>query len=148
MAKEGEAQKGWLNQDDLGLSCLYRLILMILFLSAGLAYGMDYEVTTKAGDYSVEVKFDRNPPAVGDNNMMVWLKDAAGNYVKDANITIDYTKTTLLGLSKMMSNAYAQPHGKNYHAILEIPTQGSWNVTINIYHKEKKVSTKFSIDVK
>ena len=91
MAKEGEAQKGWLNQDDLGLSCLYRLILMILFLSAGLAYGMDYEVTTKAGDYSVEVKFDRNPPAVGDNNMMIWLKDAHGNYVKGANITVDYS---------------------------------------------------------
>ncbi|MFZ2397728.1 MAG: hypothetical protein WAW31_03495 [Smithella sp.] len=50
------------------------LILTVLFLSAGLAYGMDYEVTKKAGDYTVQVKIDRNPPVVGDNNMMIWLK--------------------------------------------------------------------------
>lgn len=147
MAEE-EAKKKWLNQNELGLSCLFGLILMGLFLIAGLAYGMDYEVTKKAGDYSVEVKIDRNPPVVGDNNMMIWLKDVAGNYVKDANITIDYSKPTLLGLSEKKSNASAQPHENNYHAILEIPTQGLWNVTINIYHEEKKVSTKFSIDVK
>ncbi|GAB6269765.1 MAG: hypothetical protein PHV90_08295 [Smithella sp.] len=50
------------------------LILTVLFLSVGLAYGMDYEVTKKAGDYTVQVKIDRNPPVVGDNNMMIWLK--------------------------------------------------------------------------
>jgi hypothetical protein len=90
MAKE-EAKKKWLNQNELGLSFLYGLILMGLFLIASLAYGMDYEVTKKAGDYSVEVKIDRNPPVVGNNNMMIWLKDAHGNYVKGANITVDYS---------------------------------------------------------
>lgn len=72
------------------------LILMVLFLSVGLAYGIDYEVTKKAGDYTVQVKIDRNPPVVGDNNMMIWLKDATGNDVKGAILTVDYRKHTWL----------------------------------------------------
>lgn len=124
------------------------LVLMGLFLSAGLAYGTDYEVTKKAGDYTVQVKIDRNPPVVGDNNMMIWLKDAAGNDVKGAMITVDYNKSTKLWMRAKKYNSYATPHENNYHAILAIPTQGSWDVTININHKEKRVSAKFSIDIK
>lgn len=124
------------------------LILMCLILSAGLAYGTDYEVTKKAGDYTVQVKIDRNPPAVGDNTMMIWLKDAAGNDVKGAMITVDYSKSAKLGKPAKKYNSYATPHENNYHAILAIPAQGSWNVTININHKGKSLSTKFSIDAK
>lgn len=124
------------------------LVLMGLFLSAGLAYGTDYEVMKKAGDYTVQVKIDRNPPVVGDNNMMIWLKDAAGNDVKGTMITVDYSKPAKLGKPAKKYNSYAQPHENNYHAILAIPTQGSWNVTININHQGKRVSTQFSIDVK
>ncbi|MEE9913974.1 MAG: hypothetical protein K4571_19865 [Deltaproteobacteria bacterium] len=124
------------------------LVLMGLFLSAGLAYGTDYEVTKKAGDYTVQVKIDRNPPVVGDNNMMIWLKDAAGNDVKGASMTVDSSKSTRFGKSAKKYNSWAQPHENNYHAILNIPTHGSWDVTINITNKGNKVSTKFSIDVK
>lgn len=125
------------------------LILTVLFLSVGLAYGMDYEVTKKAGDYTVQVKIDRNPPIVGDNNMMIWLKDATGNDVNGATMTIDYSKPTKkFWTSAKKYNSYASPHENNYHAILTIPSQGTWEVTLNINHKGKSVSTKFTIDVK
>ena len=124
------------------------LILMGLFLSAGLVYGMDYEVTKKAADYTVQIKIDRNPPVVGVNNIMIWLKDAAGSDVKGAIVTVDYSKRTILWMSGKKYNSYATPHENNYHAILAIPTKGPWDVTININHKGKSVSTKFGIDVK
>ena len=124
------------------------LVLMGLFLSVGLAYGMDYEVMKKAGDYTVQVKIDRNPPIVGDNNMMIWLKDAAGNDVKGATMMVDYSKPTKFWKSAKKYNSYASPHENNYHAILAIPTQGPWDVTINIHHRGKSVSTEFRIDVK
>lgn len=124
------------------------LILMVLFLSAGLIYSMDYEVTKKAGNYSVQVKIDPNPPVVGNNNMLIWLKDAAGNDVKGATMTVAYSKHTVVGMPVKKYDSYAQPHENNYHAILEIPTQGSWDVTINVNHKGKRVSSKFSVDVK
>lgn len=125
------------------------LILTVMFLSAGLAYGMDYEVTKKAGDYTVQVKIDRNPPIVGGNNMMIWLKDAAGNDVKGATMTVDYHRPTKkFWTSAKKYNAYALPHENNYHVILKIPAQGLWDVTINIHHIGKSVSTGFRIDVK
>jgi hypothetical protein len=124
------------------------LILTVLFLSVGLAYGMDYEVTKKAGDYTVQVKIDRNPPVLGANNMIIWLKDAAGNDVRGASMTVDYSKSTRFWKSAKKYNSWAQPHENNYHAILNIPTQGSWDVMININHMGKSVSTKFTIDVK
>ncbi|MHB8139626.1 MAG: hypothetical protein ACYDGO_14740 [Smithellaceae bacterium] len=124
------------------------LVLTVLFLLVGMAYGMNYEVTKKAGDYTVQVKIDRNPPIVGDNNMMIWLKDATGNDVKGAMITVDYNKSTKLWMRAKKYNSYASPHENSYHAILAIPKQGTWKVTIKINHKGKSVSTKFTIDVK
>jgi hypothetical protein len=125
------------------------LIFTVLFLSVGLAYGVDYEVIKKAGDYTVQVKIDRNPPAVGDNNMIIWLKDAAGKDVKGASMNVDYSKSTKkFWKSAKKYNSWAQPHESNHHAVLAIPTQGSWDVTINIHHKGKSVSTEFRIDVK
>ena len=79
---------------------------------------------------------------------MIWLKDAAGKDVKGAMITVDYNKPTLLRMSAKKYSSYASPHENKYHAILAIPTQGSWNVTINITHNRKKASTWFKIDVK
>ena len=124
------------------------LILTVMFLSAGLAYGMDYEVTKKAGEYTVQVKIDRNPPIVGDNNMMIWLKDAAGKDVKGAIMTVDYSRHTMLWMFAKKYNSWAQPHENNYHAILTVPTRGLWDVIVNISHNGKNVSTKFTIDVK
>lgn len=123
-------------------------ILMVLFLSAGLVYGLNYEVTKKAGDYIVPIMIDRNPPIVGNNNMMIWLKDATGKDVKGAIITVDYIKDNWLLMPTKKFNSWAQPHENNYHAILKIPERGSWDIIININHKGKSVSTEFRIDVK
>jgi hypothetical protein len=109
---------------------------------------MNYEVTKKTGDYSVQVKMDRNPPVVGTNNMIIWLKDATGKDVKGASMTVDYSKSTKFWKSAKKYNSWAQPHENNYHAVLAIPTQGPWDVTINIHHKGKSISTEFRIDVK
>lgn len=45
------------------------LVLMVLFLSVGLAYGMNYEVTKKAGE--ITPKMHRNYRVMGDNNMII-----------------------------------------------------------------------------
>ena len=38
----------------------------------------DFETTKKAGDFSVSVNIERNPPITGVNNITVVIKDAAG----------------------------------------------------------------------
>jgi hypothetical protein len=76
------------------------------------------------------------------------MKDVAGKDVKGAMITVDYNKSTKLWMRVKKYNSYATPHENYYHAILAIPTRGLWDVTINITHNGKTVSTKFEIDVK
>ncbi|MEE9913971.1 MAG: FixH family protein [Deltaproteobacteria bacterium] len=137
-----------LSQKEIHIMKHSFLSFMVFVLFTGVAYGMDYEVTKKAGEYTVQVKIDRNPPAVGDNNLMIWLKNADGKDVKGAMMTVDYSIPSRRGKKAKKFSSHAQPHENNYHAILTIPTPGSWEVTIKITDKGKKVSTKFSLDVK
>ncbi len=79
---------------------------------------------------------------------MIWLKDAACKDVRGAVMTVDFKRHTMLWMFTKKYNSWAQPHENNYHAILAIPAKGSRDVTINITHNGKKVSTQFKIDVK
>ncbi|MCX5857013.1 MAG: hypothetical protein NTZ57_03755 [Deltaproteobacteria bacterium] len=54
------------------------LILMVLFLTAGVAFAKDYEITKKAGDYTVQIRMDRNPPVVGANQIAIDGPDQDG----------------------------------------------------------------------
>ncbi|HSD94237.1 MAG TPA: hypothetical protein VLA94_02325, partial [Syntrophales bacterium] len=65
-------------------------VAFVLLLSAGLAFAKAYEVNKKAGDYSVSITIDKNPPSVGSNNMEIIITDKAGNRVKDAKVLVDY----------------------------------------------------------
>ena len=52
--------------------------LIILLLAVGLVYAKDYTVMKKAGNYTVQVKMDKNPPITGQNKMEISIKDDKG----------------------------------------------------------------------
>ena len=116
-------------------------VALILLLSAGLAFAKAYEVNKKAGEYSVQIKMDKNPPSVGMNNMEIEVTDKTGKPVKDAKVLVDY------GMPAMAYKADAMNHGDRYHAALNISMKGPWYVTIKITSQGKTVSTKFTFDV-
>ena len=74
---------------------------MMFLLIAGIAYAKDYEVKKKAGQYDVEVKIDKNPPVVGDNNISIEIKDQSGKYVTDAKVKVDYSMPAMPGMPAM-----------------------------------------------
>jgi len=49
--------------------------LIILIITSGFAFAKDYTVVKKAGNYTVEVKLDKNPPITGQNKMEINIKD-------------------------------------------------------------------------
>ncbi len=64
------------------------LISLIIILSmAGMASAKDYMVMKQAGDYTVNMKMDKNPPVSGNNNMGISILDKAGAYVTDDIMT-------------------------------------------------------------
>jgi hypothetical protein len=123
------------------------LVVVLLFV-AGVAYAKDYEVTKKAGEYTVEVKIDRNPPVVGDNNVKIEIKDAAGKYVTDAKVLVDYGMPAMPGMAAMNYKTDAEAKGNEYRAKMNLSMSGSWNVAVKVTRAGKTSTMKFTVDAK
>ena len=121
---------------------------MVLFLAAGVVYAKDYEVNKKAGDYDVTVKIDRNPPIVGDNNVSIEIKGAAGHVVKDAQVKIEYSMPAMPGMPPMNYKTDAVQKGDEYKATLGLSMSGSWNIVVKITREGKTSTMKFTVDAK
>lgn len=122
------------------------IITMILFLAVGIAYAKDYEVKKKAGEYDVEVKIDKNPPVVGDNNIAIEIKDSSGKYVTDAKVKVDYSMPAMPGMPAMNYKTDAELKGNEYKAKMNLSMSGSWNIAVKITKGGKTVSMKFNVD--
>ncbi len=121
-------------------------VLTILLLIAGVAYAKNYEVTKKAGEYTISVSIDRNPPIVGDNNIAIVVKDASGKDVSDAKVKIEYSMPAMPGMPAMNYKTDATPKGNAYQAKLNLAMSGSWNVAVKTLRGGKTATIKFSVD--
>ncbi|MGO9013639.1 MAG: FixH family protein [Dissulfurispiraceae bacterium] len=125
-----------------------RLLVLILavILVAGVVYAKDYEVTKKAGEYNVLVTIDKNPPVVGNNNVTVTVKDAAGKYVTDAKVTVSYSMPAMPPMPAMNYKTDAVLTGATYAANMNLPMSGTWNVAVKITRGGKTSSVKFNVN--
>jgi hypothetical protein len=123
------------------------LVSMLVFLAAGFAYAKDFEITKKAGPYTVVVKMDKNPPVMGDNGITITIKDAAGKAVKDAKIAVDYDMPAMPGMPAMAYKGQPQLKGDSYRGTINFSMGGSWTVKIKITRAGKTDSLKFTVDV-
>jgi hypothetical protein len=121
-------------------------VALILLLAAGVAFAKAYEVNRKAGDYSVDIKMDKNPPSVGMNNMEIAVTDKAGKAVKDAKVVVEYGMPAMPGMAPMNYKADAKPDGDKYNASLNISMPGPWSVNVRISVAGKTVSTRYTLD--
>jgi len=121
---------------------------VILLLVAGIAFAKDYEVKKKAGQYDVEVKIDKNPPVVGDNNVSIEIKDETGKYVTDAKVKVDYSMPAMPGMPAMNYKADAELKGDEYKAKMNLSMSGSWNIAVKIARAGKTSTMKFTVDAK
>lgn len=119
---------------------------LTLFLVAGIAYAKDYEVKKKAGEYDVEIKIDKTPPVVGDNNISIEIKGAGGHHVRDAKVKVEYSMPAMPGMPAMNYKTDAELKGDVYKTKMNLPMPGSWNVVVKITRDGKTTSVKFNVD--
>ncbi len=119
---------------------------LFLLLIAGIAYAKDYEVKKKAGDYDVTVKIDKNPPVVGDNNITIDIKDAAGKNVTDAAVRVEYSMPAMPGMPAMNYKTDTELKGYEYKAKMNLSMSGSWNIAVKITRGGKTATVKFNVD--
>jgi hypothetical protein len=125
----------------------FAIAVFILLLAAGFVYAKDYELTKKAGDYTIHVKMDKNPPAAGQNKMDIGIKDAKGIDVTDATVSVDYRMPAMPGMPAMNYKTKTEMKGGRYLATLNFSMSGSWSVGIKITRGGKTQSVKFNVDI-
>ncbi len=121
---------------------------MAFFLLGGLAIAKDFEVTKKAGDYTVVVTIDKNPPTTGDNNLTVSIKDSAGADVADAKVSVEYSMPAMPGMPPMDYKTNTALAGKQYKTKVNFSMSGSWNMTVKIARGGKTAQAKFTVDAR
>ena len=124
------------------------LATMVFLCITGWAIAKDFAVTKKAGDYTVVVTIDKNPPTTGDNNLAVAVKDKSGADVTDAKVSVEYSMPAMPGMPPMNYKTNAELAGKQYKTKLNFSMSGSWNVTVKVAQGGKTAQAKFTVDAR
>ena len=124
------------------------LAAMALLLTIGLANAKDYEITKKSGDYTVQIKMDKNPPITGENKMDITIKDTTGKNITDATVGLDYGMPAMPGMAPMNYKATTVLKGESYLATINFSMAGPQFINIKITRGGKSQLVKLNVDVK
>jgi hypothetical protein len=124
------------------------LTAIVLLLAIGLANAKDYEITKKSGDYTVQIKIDKNPPITGENKMNITIKDTTGKNVTDATVDINYGMPAMPGMGAMNYKTTAGLKGDRYLATINFSMAGPSYINIKITRSGKTQTVKLNVDVK
>ena len=124
------------------------LTAIVLLLVIGLANAKDYEITKKSGDYTIQIKMDKNPPITGENKIDITIKDITGKNVIDAAVGINYGMPAMPGMGAMNYKTTAGLKGESYLATINFSMAGPSFINIKITRAGKSQLVKLNVDVK
>ena len=124
------------------------LVVLLVVLVAGTAFAKESSVQKKAGDYSVEIKMDKDTPVVGSNNVEIVIKDKAGKAVTDAKVVVTASMPSMPGMPAMENKADAKLDGGKYKAKIDLSMGGSWNMSVRITQVGKTATAKWTVDAR
>ena len=122
------------------------VLVFILFLVPNVADPRSYEIKKKAGEYEAEVRMDRNPPSLGDNNIEIEIKDAGGKPLTEAKVLVNYYMPPMPRMAPMNYVTDAKLKGEKYKATMNLIMSGPWIIAVKINHAGKTSTAKFNID--
>ena len=124
------------------------LVVLLVALVAGTAFAKENVVQKKAGDYSVEIRMDKETPVVGANLVEIAVKDKDGKAVTDAKVVVSASMPAMPGMPAMENKADAKPDGGKYKAKIELSMAGSWNMSVRITQGAKTATAKWTVDAR
>ncbi len=120
--------------------------ILILLLIAGAAYSKGYEIKRSFGEYEAEVKIDRYPPVLGDNNIEIEIRDFGGKRITEAKVLVNYYMPPMPRMAPMNYVTDARLKGEKYRATMNFIMTGPWIIAIKINHAGKISTAKFNVD--
>jgi len=122
------------------------LLILLLILTVASVGARSYELRKKAGEYETEVRMDRNPPSLGDNNIEIEIKDAGGKPLTEAKVLVNYYMPPMPRMAPMNYITDATLKGEKYKATMNLIMSGPWVIAVKITHAGKTSTAKFNID--
>ncbi len=92
-------------------SAIIAAVTILVVVTIGAAFAAS-TLTKQAGDYTVGLTMEKNPPVMGKNNVDVSVKDAAGAAVTDAKVVVEYSMPAMSGMPAMNYKANADVEGR------------------------------------
>ena len=130
------------------------VLILAVVLMAGVVYAKDNVITKKAGDYTVTENFDKTPPTVGENTLLITIRDQEGKAITDAAVKVDYYMSEKVSGTRksvempyMGSTTAATVTAPGYNAKLYFSMPGRWAFSVKIVRDGKERIVDFSINL-
>ncbi|MGO9952866.1 MAG: FixH family protein [Dissulfurispiraceae bacterium] len=107
------------------------LLIIILMMTCVVTVYADVFMTKRAGDYTVTARFENYPPVLGNNNLLITIKDKAGQPVEDAKVSVKYYVVAERQSTQKPYTEYntdAKAMGSEYMAIMNLTMKGPWYI--------------------
>lgn len=126
---------------------------ILIFMAAALliaipAFAKELKLEKKAGDNTVTLTLEKNPPITGDNKAVIEIKDAAGKIVKNAQVELDASMPAMPGMPAMKNTSKVQKGAEAYETMINFSMPGSWNIELKLNINNQKQVVKYNVDVK
>ncbi len=119
-----------------------------LFLVCALALGslQAWELTIKAKGAEVALKADKN--LVDGDNKFYLVPTLGGKVLKDASIKLSFGVPEMPGMAAVNKEAQIREKNGIYHAEVNLPMNGTWQIKVQVKTKEGKIyNGESSIDI-
>lgn len=123
---------------------LFLALTILLFISAPVL-GQELKLEKKAGDNTIILKLEKNPPAIGKNKVIIEIKDASGKVIQDAKVGIKISMPDMLSRN-MFAEAASGRDG--YEAALNFSMSGAWDIELKININNQEQSVKYNVYIK
>lgn len=126
---------------------------ILVFMAAALliaipAFAKELKLEKKAGDNTITLTLEKNPPITGDNKAVIEIKDSAGKIVKNALVELDASMPAMPGMPAMKNTSKVQEGAEAYEAMINFSMPGSWNIEVKLNINNQKQVVKYNVDVK
>ncbi|WP_035277413.1 FixH family protein [Desulforegula conservatrix] len=126
---------------------------ILVFMAASLliaipAFAKELKLEKKAGDNTVTLTLEKNPPITGDNKAVIEIKDSAGKIVKNAQVELNASMPAMPGMPAMKNTSKVQAGAEAYETMINFSMPGSWNIELKLNINNQKQVVKYNVDVK
>lgn len=108
----------------------------------------DYRVRRQADGFTFDMAINRNPPALGRNEIRIEIRSPEGAAVVDAEVAVNYSMPPMPNMAPMNYTVPAPIVGQEYRAAMELIMTGPWNIVVRARVQGRWIKAAFPIDVR